>query len=230
MVAVTLDKIDLIDRKFSKTLLGYRPDAVDRLVAEAADTIGRLAEEKMALTRTVEELRREVEGYRSRETTLRDTLLTTQTIVEDVKAKAKREAEGLLDQARDQADALVRQAREQAMMTITTEGDEAIIEQIVKQLRKLVTTLKVVDLTRTKAVEREMMLLRVDAEGASRAEVLRIVDIFRCKVVDVSPSDLIIEVTGTQDKLMALVSLLQRFGIKEVARTGAVAMRRGMQE
>jgi len=117
-----------------------------------------------------------------------------------------------------------------SMMTITTEGDEAIIEQIVKQLRKLVTTLKVVDLTRTKAVEREMMLLRVDAEGASRAEVLRIVDIFRCKVVDVSPSDLIIEVTGTQDKLMALVSLLQRFGIKEVARTGAVAMRRGMQE
>lgn len=117
-----------------------------------------------------------------------------------------------------------------SMMTITTEGDEAIVEQIVKQLRKLVTTLKVVDLTRTKAVEREMMLLRVDAEGASRAEVLRIVDIFRCKVVDVSPSDLIIEVTGTQDKLMALISLLQRFGIKEVARTGAVAMRRGMQD
>lgn len=117
-----------------------------------------------------------------------------------------------------------------SMMTITTEGDEAIVEQIVKQLRKLVTTLKVVDLTHTKAVEREMMLLRVDAEGASRAEVLRIVDIFRCKVVDVSPSELIIEVTGTQDKLMALISLLQRFGIKEVARTGAVAMRRGMQE
>lgn len=112
---MTLDKIDLIDRKFSKSLLGYRPDEVDRLVAEAADSIGRLAEEKMALARTVEELRREVEGYRSRETTLRDTLLTTQTIVEDVKAKAKREAEGLLDQARDEADALVREAREQAL-------------------------------------------------------------------------------------------------------------------
>jgi acetolactate synthase I/III small subunit len=117
-----------------------------------------------------------------------------------------------------------------SMMTITTEGDEAIIEQIVKQLRKLVTTRKVVDLTDVKAVEREMMLLRVDAEGANRAEVLRIVDIFRCKVVDVSPSELILEVTGTQDKLTALVSLLQRFGIKEVARTGAVAMRRGMQD
>ncbi|WP_428558735.1 MAG: acetolactate synthase small subunit [Solidesulfovibrio sp. DCME] len=117
-----------------------------------------------------------------------------------------------------------------SMMTITTEGDESIIEQIVKQLRKLVTTVKVVDLTDVKSVEREMMLLRVDAEGAKRAEVLRIVDIFRCKVVDVSLDELVIEVTGTQDKLGALINLLQRYGIKEIARTGAVAMRRGMQE
>jgi len=117
-----------------------------------------------------------------------------------------------------------------SMMTIITTGDEAIIEQIVKQLRKLVTTLKVVDLTDVKSVEREMMLLRVDAEGAKRAEVLRIVDIFRCKVVDVSPDELVLEVTGTQDKLTALINLLQRYGIKEIARTGAVAMRRGMQE
>ncbi|MEA4858394.1 acetolactate synthase small subunit [Solidesulfovibrio sp.] len=117
-----------------------------------------------------------------------------------------------------------------SMMTITTEGDEAIIEQIVKQLRKLVTTVKVVDLTDVKSVEREMMLLRVDAEGAKRAEVLRIVDIFRCKVVDVSLDELILEVTGTQDKLGALINLLQRYGIKEIARTGAVAMRRGMQD
>jgi acetolactate synthase-1/3 small subunit len=117
-----------------------------------------------------------------------------------------------------------------SIMTITTEGDEAIIEQIVKQLRKLVTTVKVVDLTGVKSVEREMMLLRVDAEGNKRAEVLRIVDIFRCKVVDVSLEELMLEVTGTQDKLTALINLLQRFGIKEIARTGAVAMRRGMQE
>ena len=117
-----------------------------------------------------------------------------------------------------------------SMMTITTEGDEAIIEQIVKQLRKLVTTLKVVDLTGVKSVEREMMLLRVDAEGGKRAEVLRIVDIFRCKVVDVSLDELVLEVTGTQDKLGALLNMLQRYGIKEIARTGAVAMRRGMQE
>lgn len=117
-----------------------------------------------------------------------------------------------------------------SMMTITTDGDEAIVEQIIKQLRKLVTTLKVVDLTHVKAVEREMMLLRVDAEGAKRAEVMRIVDIFRCKVVDVSLDELVIEVTGTQDKLGALLNMLQRYGIKEIARTGAVAMRRGMQE
>jgi len=117
-----------------------------------------------------------------------------------------------------------------SMMTITTEGDEAIVEQIVKQLRKLVTTVKVVDLTGVKSVEREMMLLRVDAEGAKRAEVMRIVDIFRCKVVDVSQDELILEVTGARDKLAALINLLQRFGIKEIARTGAVAMRRGMQD
>ena len=110
-MTVTLDKIDLIDRKFSKSLLGYSRDDVDRLVAEAAETIGRLAEEKMALTRTVETLRQEVAGYQARETTLRDTLLTTQAIVEDVKAKARREAEEMLDVARDQAAVLVREAQ-----------------------------------------------------------------------------------------------------------------------
>lgn len=117
-----------------------------------------------------------------------------------------------------------------SLMTITTVGDEQIIEQILKQLRKLVTTLKVVDLTDVKSVEREMMLLRVDAEGSKRAEILRIVDIFRCKVVDVSPEELILEVTGDQGKLTALVNLLARYGIKEIARTGSVAMRRGMQD
>jgi acetolactate synthase-1/3 small subunit len=116
-----------------------------------------------------------------------------------------------------------------SIMTVTTHGDEQIIEQIIKQLRKLVTTLKVVDLSEASSVEREMMLLRVDAEGTKRAEILRIVDIFRCKVVDVSPDELIIEVTGEQGKLTALINLLQRYGIKEVARTGAVALRRGMQ-
>mgnify|MGYP001197141934 CR=1 FL=1 len=111
---MSLDKIDLIDRKFSQSLFGYCRDDVDRLVAEAAETIGRLAEEKMALVRTVAELRREMGEYQARESTLRDTLLTTQTIVKDLKAKAIQEADGILEAARDKAAALIRQAEEQA--------------------------------------------------------------------------------------------------------------------
>ncbi len=116
-----------------------------------------------------------------------------------------------------------------SLMTITTRGDDQIIEQIVKQLRKLVTVIKVVDLTEVQAVQREMLLIKVNAEGAKRAEVLRIVDIFRCKVVDVSLNELTLEVTGDFGKINALISLLQRFGIKEIARTGTVAMKRSMQ-
>lgn len=116
-----------------------------------------------------------------------------------------------------------------SLMTITTMGDEAIIEQIVKQLRKLITVVKVVDLTALQTVEREMVLIKVNAEDANRAEVLRVADIFRCKVVDVGPNALTLEITGDQNKIKAIVSLLQRFGIKEFARTGTVALRRSMQ-
>ncbi|SMP45584.1 acetolactate synthase, small subunit [Desulfonatronum zhilinae] len=116
-----------------------------------------------------------------------------------------------------------------SLMTITTSGEEQIIEQIIKQLRKLVTVVKVVDLTHLQSVEREMVLIKVNAEDERRAEVLRIADIFRCKVVDVSGNDLTLEITGDQGKIRAIVSLLQRFGIKEFARTGTVAMRRSMQ-
>ncbi|SME90944.1 acetolactate synthase small subunit [Desulfovibrio gilichinskyi] len=116
-----------------------------------------------------------------------------------------------------------------SLMTITTIGDEQIIEQIVKQLRKLVTVIKVVDLTALKAVEREMVILKVNAEDAKRAEILRIVDIFRCKVIDVSVDELTLEVTGDHGKIEALINLLARFGIKEIARTGTVAMKRALQ-
>jgi acetolactate synthase-1/3 small subunit len=116
-----------------------------------------------------------------------------------------------------------------SLMTITTRGDEQIVEQIVKQLRKLITVIKVVDLTYEQAVEREMVLIKVNAEDEKRAEVLRIADIFRCKVVDVSPSDLTLEITGDQNKIKAIINLLQRFGIKEFARSGTVALRRSMQ-
>ena len=114
-------------------------------------------------------------------------------------------------------------------MTIATAGDAAIIEQIVKQLRKLVTVIKVRDLAEVNAVEREMALVNLNAEGAKRAEILRIVDIFRCKVVDVSLDELTIEVTGDHGKIEALIDLLARFGIKEIARTGTVALKRAKQ-
>ena len=114
-------------------------------------------------------------------------------------------------------------------MTLTTKGDDAIIEQIIKQLRKLVTVIKVVDLNEVKSVKREMALIKVDATDTKRAEVLRIVDIFRCKVVDVSLDEITLEVTGDYGKIQALINLLQRFGIKEIARTGTVSLRRSMQ-
>ena len=115
-------------------------------------------------------------------------------------------------------------------MTIATSGDQQIIEQIVKQLRKLVTVIKVVDLTEHKAVEREMILAKVNAEDSKRAEILRIVDIFRCKVVDVGLDELTVEATGDAGKIKALLRMLQRFGVKEVARTGITALQRSMQD
>ena len=111
-------------------------------------------------------------------------------------------------------------------MTITTDGDSLILEQIMKQLHKIVSVIKVVDFADIPAVAREMMFVKVQAESPMRGEILRTVEIFRCKVVDVSPNEMTIEATGDQNKLDAIISLLQRFGIKELARTGAVAMRR----
>lgn len=114
-------------------------------------------------------------------------------------------------------------------MTITTTGDEQIIEQIIKQLRKLVTVIKVVDFSEHISVEREMLFVKVQAEGSMRGEILRTVDIFRCKVIDVSLNEMTIEATGNKEKLDAIIDLFQRFGIKEIARTGCVAMRRSRQ-
>lgn len=114
-------------------------------------------------------------------------------------------------------------------ITICTTGDEQIIEQITKQLLKLITVIKVVDLTHLQSVEREIVLMKVSADDAKRAEVLRIADIFRCKVVDVSPTELTLELTGDQNKIKAVVTLLRRFGVKDFVRAGTVAMRRSMQ-
>lgn len=111
-------------------------------------------------------------------------------------------------------------------MTITTYGDNMIMEQIMKQLHKIVSVIKVMEFTDQAAVEREMMFVKVQAEGQARGEILRTVEIFRCKVVDVSHNEMTIEATGDYEKLKAILGLLQRFGIKEVARTGSVAMKR----
>lgn len=114
-------------------------------------------------------------------------------------------------------------------ITISTSGDDQIIEQIIKQLRKLITVIKVVDLTHLQSVEREIVLMKLNADDTKRAEILRVVDIFRCKVVDVSADEMTLEVTGDQSKIKAIVTLLQRFGIKEFVRAGTLAMRRSMQ-
>jgi len=111
-------------------------------------------------------------------------------------------------------------------ITLVTRGDDAVAEQITKQLNKLINVIKVTDLTATKCVEREMALIKVSAKAELRAEILRIVDIFRCKVVDVSPSHYTVEVTGTAEKLAAILRLLKPMGIKEIARTGAIALAR----
>ncbi|MBW1925667.1 MAG: acetolactate synthase small subunit [Deltaproteobacteria bacterium] len=109
-------------------------------------------------------------------------------------------------------------------LTLVTMGDEFIIEQIIKQLRRIVDVFKVVDVSGGEFVEREMALIKVRAEEESRAEILRMCDIFRCKVVDVSPKSYTIEVTGPESKLKAVIELLRPIGIKEISRTGTIAM------
>jgi len=109
-------------------------------------------------------------------------------------------------------------------ITIVTSADVAVVEQIKKQLNKLINVIKVFELTGSDFVEREMALIKVKAVPEYRAEVLRIVDIFRCKVVDVGLNHYTIEVTGNEGKLDALLSLLNPIGIKEIVKTGVVAL------
>lgn len=113
---------------------------------------------------------------------------------------------------------------ELSLITLVTRGDEKIIEQINKQLNKLINVLKVVDVSEGDFVEREMVLVKVKAEGNTRAEVLRMADIFRGKIVDVSPKEYTVELTGDENKVRAVLELLRPLGIKEVARTGTIAM------
>jgi acetolactate synthase-1/3 small subunit len=109
-------------------------------------------------------------------------------------------------------------------VTIVTKANVVLIEQIEKQLNKLVNVRKIRDLTGSKSVKREMVLICVQAKSEHRAEILRIVDIFRCKVVDVGLKHYIIEVTGDEGKIKAIVALLKPMGIKKIARTGTIAL------
>ncbi len=111
-------------------------------------------------------------------------------------------------------------------LTLITSGDNAIIEQITKQLHKLIDIIKVVEINDGDFVEREMVLIRVNAEEHTRAEVLRIIDIFRGKVVDVSARSYAIEVTGSSSKIEAIIDILRPIGIKEIVRTGKIAIAR----
>ena len=111
-------------------------------------------------------------------------------------------------------------------MTIVTTGDEATLEQIVKQLNKLPNVLKVQNFSEGEYVDRELVLVKVGVDSKSRAEVMQVTDIFRAKIVDVQPKTLTIEITGNDSKVEKFLDLMSGFGVQEITRTGQVAMPR----
>lgn len=116
-------------------------------------------------------------------------------------------------------------------MTIVVEGDERVLEQITKQLNKLIDVIKVRDLQFQNSVERELALIKVNTNSLPiRSEIIQMVDIFRAKIIDVNNQIMTIETTGTEDKVNALIELLRPFGLKEVVRTGKIALSRGSKD
>lgn len=115
-------------------------------------------------------------------------------------------------------------------MTIVTSGDDKVLEQITKQLNKLINVIKVYDFTDEEHIERELALVKVNLTAETRAEILSIVDIFRAKVVDVSPRTYTVEITGDEEKIRAMTELFRPFGIKEIVRTGRIAMARSPKQ
>jgi acetolactate synthase-1/3 small subunit len=111
-------------------------------------------------------------------------------------------------------------------ITMVVPGDDRVIEQLTKQLYKLINVLKVQDITETPCVERELMLLKVNATSANRSEIIELAQIFRARVVDVSEESVTIEVVGDPGKMVAFVQVLNKFGIREIARTGKIALTR----
>jgi acetolactate synthase-1/3 small subunit len=111
-------------------------------------------------------------------------------------------------------------------ITMVVPGDDQIIEQLTKQLYKLINVLKVQDITQTPCVERELMLVKVNASASNRAEVIELTQVFRARIVDISDETLTIEVVGDPGKLVALIQMLNKFGLREVSRTGKIALTR----
>jgi acetolactate synthase-1/3 small subunit len=114
-------------------------------------------------------------------------------------------------------------------MTIVVEGDAEVIEQVTKQLNKLVDVIKISDITNEEYVDRQLVLIKVSAEPQVRAEIMQIVDIFRARIVDIGRNTLIIEATGDEGKVNAIEQSLKPFGIKELVRTGKIAIVRGQK-
>ena len=116
-----------------------------------------------------------------------------------------------------------------SQMTIVVKGDNAVVEQVRKQLGKLIDIIKVVDFTNEEFVERDLMLLKIYVPPGKRSEIIEIVEIFRGKIVDVGQKDLVIELAGMEEKLEAMIQLLRPYGIKELVRTGSIAIGRGVK-
>jgi acetolactate synthase-1/3 small subunit len=112
-------------------------------------------------------------------------------------------------------------------MTLSVQGDEEVLEQVIKQLSKLINVIRVSELEPHESIERELAIIKVSADKQNRSEIMQLVSVFRAKIIDVSARSMIIEVTGDEQKVDALVLLLRQFGIKELARTGKVSMIRG---
>ena len=115
-------------------------------------------------------------------------------------------------------------------MTIVTHGDDAIIDQIRKQLEKVIDIVKVQDITHEDHVERDLLLVKVNAPPGKRGEIIEVVDIFRGKIVDVGAQEMVIEIAGTEDKVEAMIDLLRPYGIKELVRSGSIALPRGKKK
>ncbi len=114
-------------------------------------------------------------------------------------------------------------------MTITLDGYDQPLEQVTKQLHKLINVIKITDLDPASSVDRELVMVKVKADPGTRSEIMQITEIFRAKIIDVSKTMLVIEVTGTREKVTAFMKLLRPFGIVELVRTGRIAMSRGTE-